>query len=388
MESRWKRRFLFSNVVIYAISALAIVGSGYFKFGNSTDVLILGASFLMAVLSSWVSRKANVKMAFVEIIVLLEFSLLLGLAWIFANQVYFRVLVSLNVTYPVFIIMRVVCRRFKSIGFDVALNYKKIDLMHLLMVIGSIVALFASVYAMFSGNIRISYTILGIYICAIVARLLFPKYVVTTTVAGIATGLSLWLLSQYLSPIYNWPFGLFTILFVLMEVLRIAMCAKKEKEKLEFNRAMSSITKEYIMSDDAEPRDIVEPLFRIAEYSRGCDTFAKSLNGFSESQRLILAVEIYLDDVMFDGHKLFFDNHSGICPYVLAGLKAIEAEDYLAVFKNASDKYEKYYSKDEIIEASDVDFEAEDNFILSTVSIGYLEIHYIREHLDDFATVA
>lgn len=58
------------------------------------------------------------------------------------------------------------------------------------------------------------------------------------------------------------------------------------------------------------------------------------------------------------------------------------------VFDGSIYKYEKYYSKDEIIEASDVDFEAEDNFILSTVSIGYLEIHYIREHLDDFATVA
>lgn len=62
MESRWKRRFLFSNVVIYAISALAIVGSGYFKFGNSTDVLILGVSFLMAVFISMKNIIAKMKL--------------------------------------------------------------------------------------------------------------------------------------------------------------------------------------------------------------------------------------------------------------------------------------------------------------------------------------
>lgn len=258
----------------------------------------------------------------------------------------------------------------------------------LLSVVGAIVVSFASLYILlYTENKLIAYAILCVYIIAFIVRMSFSKFVTTTLAIGIATGLSLWLLSQYLSPKFNRPFWSFTILFVLMELFAMALSAKKKKEMMEFDKKMSSITKEFIMSDDVAPRDIIDPLFEKVNFSCDSAAFVESLDGFSESQRLILAVELYIDGVMYDGHKLFFYNYSGILPSVLAGLKTIGADDYFEVLKNASKKYEKYvakYGQDGIVKASDVGFDAEDNFIISTATIGNLEIDYIRKHLDDF----
>lgn len=87
------------------------------------------------------------------------------------------------------------------------------------------------------------------------------------------------------------------------------------------------ITREYIMSDDADPMEIINPVWWKMDIYDSYDNYLKSVEQFTKLQRYVVAVEWYESEVSNGGHDQFYSNSTGIV-----------WEDVLNCFKMFDDK--------------------------------------------------
>ena len=87
------------------------------------------------------------------------------------------------------------------------------------------------------------------------------------------------------------------------------------------------ISREYIMSDDADPMEIINPVWWELDIYDSYDNYLKSAERFTKLQRYVVAAEWYSGEVCNGGHDQFYYNSTGIV-----------WEDVLNCFKMFDDK--------------------------------------------------
>lgn len=138
---------------------------------------------------------------------------------------------------------------------------------------------------------------------------------------------------------------------------------------------------------------IVEPLWWSVDIYDDVGAYEASLSGFTQPQRLVLAVVWYASEVNNGGHDQFFFNSTGIVwPDALAGLEAAGAESFAQILREAAarfgdppprDRKQRVRSLDELgIAFDDLDdrFYAEDQ----RLGLDTMLLEYIRRNRQEF----
>ena len=203
--------------------------------------------------------------------------------------------------------------------------------------------------------------------------------------------------------IYFWVFLMLLVLlkgYLLFQTLRLAK-GKNElgrviNDTMEDHEDSYNVSEEMINADDATSDAIITPVRERVNVCGSYDDYTQNLSNFSIEQRQILAISHYISEVYGDSHYEFFTSHQGMVYMdAIDGLTAIGANEYANILQQAAEKfdginYPVYDTEDrsDIIDASEIDFEEEDNALYELDEHGEkieaLMMAYIRKHPSNF----
>ena len=203
--------------------------------------------------------------------------------------------------------------------------------------------------------------------------------------------------------IYFWAFLILMVIlkgYLLFQTIRLA------KGKNELGRVINDsledyadgfeVTEEMINADDATSDAIITPVRERVNVCGTNDDYTQNLTNFSTEQKHILAINHYISEVYGGSHYEFFTSHQGrVYMDAIDGLTAIGAIEYANILRKAAEKFDGlnhpvYDTEDrsDIIDASDIDFEEDDNALYELDEYGEkieaLMMTYIRKHPSKF----
>lgn len=215
-------------------------------------------------------------------------------------------------------------------------------------------------------------------------------------------GIYTWLVGAKLK-IYFWVFLVLLIVlkgYLLFQTLRLA------KGKNELGRVLNDslgdfadsydVTEELINADDSTSDDIIAPIRERVDIFGTYDDYIQNNSNFTIEQRHILALNYYISEVYGDSHYEFFTSFQGIAYLdAIEALKAIGANEYAKILLRAAEKFDginhpvfDMEDRSDIIDASEIDFQEEDNALYDLDENGEkieaLMMAYIRKHPSKF----
>lgn len=203
--------------------------------------------------------------------------------------------------------------------------------------------------------------------------------------------------------IYFWAFLILMVIlkgYLLFQTLRLAK-GKNElgrviNNSLEDYKEGYDVTEAIINADDATSDAIITPIRQRVNVCGTYDDYIQNMSNFTTEQRHILAINYYVSEVYGDSHYEFFTSHQGMV-YIDAidALNAIGAKEYANILRKAAEKFDginhpMYDAEDrsDIIDASEIDFEKDDNALYELDEYGEkieaLMMAYIRKHPSKF----
>ncbi len=188
--------------------------------------------------------------------------------------------------------------------------------------------------------------------------------------------------------------------YLLFQTLRLA------KGKNELGRIINDslgdydgsydITEELINADDSSSDAIITPIRERVNVCGTYDDYLQNMSNFTTEQRQILAINHYITEVYGDSHYGFFTSNQGkVYIDAIDGLSAIGANEYAKILRRAAEKFDGinhpvYDTEDrsDIINASEIDFEEDDNALYNLDKYGdaieTLMMAYIRNNPSKF----
>ena len=139
--------------------------------------------------------------------------------------------------------------------------------------------------------------------------------------------------------------------------------------------------------------EIIDPVWWTAEFWDGIESYDQSVKHFTDEQRILLALCLYMSDVKNHGHEWYFTTVFGNhWPDVLHGFDLIQLPESKSNLQNALDKFDGGPSLSDAerqieIEKRSMDFEDCDSrfFELNTqLRIEHIMTEYARAHPSRF----
>lgn len=139
--------------------------------------------------------------------------------------------------------------------------------------------------------------------------------------------------------------------------------------------------------------EIIDPVWWTAEFWKGEDAYEKSVEAFSDSQRMMLALCVYLSDVKNGGYELYLSSAFGdLWPDALAALEELGLPEGCKLLQGALDELESGRSTNHVereseIETGSIDFSKHDakfRRFLTDYHVEQRMTSYVRANRSEF----
>lgn len=172
-------------------------------------------------------------------------------------------------------------------------------------------------------------------------------------------------------------------------LVRLVYIGNRTREEL--SEVEKAFTYEELVSGTIESYQVLESMYDLVNLTNGL-AYERTMEQFSNQQRLIFAVDSYISEVYNGGHEQFFFNSTGVVwRDALEGLEAMGAQEAVLILKRAvgrffceipddADARRKlmYDIEEELFEEDDQDF------YNMSVDLNKLEKTYIKQNAEAF----
>lgn len=138
----------------------------------------------------------------------------------------------------------------------------------------------------------------------------------------------------------------------------------------------------------------IEPVYWALNIDDGPEEYKRSLQGFSRSQRLILAVWWYRAEVNNGGHGQFYFNGTGVMwKDALDGLAALDLEQHASILRESARRFDgepplDTQARRNALESQRPCFDDLDRRfykLAESTDLDFKMLDFVRRNLDDFA---